>query len=45
MTEEHRIRLEDRREILMNSFGWGPFRDGLVQRAIDKIDAELNPSN
>ena len=34
-------RLEEERNTLMNSFGHGPFRDGLCRDRIAQIDAEI----
>lgn len=34
-------RLEDERNVLMNSFGHGPFRDGICRDRIAQIDAEI----
>lgn len=36
-----RERLLDRKNSLMNNFGWGSFADRLNQQAIDSLDARI----
>jgi hypothetical protein len=45
MTPQFREILEEQRWRLLNSFGWGPFHDGLVQQRIDAIDRRLNEAS
>lgn len=41
--DEERERLLDRRNRLMNSYGWGPFRDGQIDAEIRQVDERLAP--
>ncbi len=41
MKLSYREQLYERRNTLVNSYGNGSYRDGLVRQAIEKIDAEI----